>query len=569
MAESVRAEARRRRLARRGVLTAAVIAVLIAGGAGAWAAARSPSLPYVTGAVRLASVAQVIQSRGTLEPVDAAEVDFPTAGLVAAVNVSLGQHVAAGAPLARLDTTALVAEQAGAIARLTAAESSLAAAEESASQPAASQPPPASSTTTAASAVGGDSSTQARHELAAAAKQAQGTQSAARTVQGLLGKDIAACTAALAGHAASSSPSSSASPTPSPTPTPSPGASVRSSAPASADVGAPGGISPRAATAGQDCLALLREALGDASQVSAGQGVLTHSLVTLLAGASDHSPASAGGAGADPSVQHRSAAPPAPASPEQIAADQAAVSLDRARVAAAGQALAEAVLTSPISGVVAAVNVQPGDAVTGLATSPAEIVVLGSGGFDVSTTVTAANRAQLAVGDTATVTPDGSTSLLTGTVASIGILPATSGAAAAYPVTIRLTGTPAGLVAGAGAGVSIVVRHAGDTLAVPTSAVRTIGARSVVRVLSGSRLRVVSVTVNAVGATYTAVRSAELTVGERVVLADLATALPSSQAGVRAARLAAGGGKFGGGKFGGGKFGGAGAFTGGGAGRGG
>jgi len=64
-------------------------------------------------------------------------------------------------------------------------------------------------------------------------------------------------------------------------------------------------------------------------------------------------------------------------------------------------------------------------------------------------------------------------------------------------------------------------------VAVPTSAVQTIGSRSVVEVVSGDTPTVKRITVGVVGTTYTQVLSG-LYVGQSVVLADYSEAVPSS-----------------------------------------
>ena len=61
----------------------------------------------------------------------------------------------------------------------------------------------------------------------------------------------------------------------------------------------------------------------------------------------------------------------------------------------------------------------------------------------------------------------------------------------------------------------------------PTSAVTTFGNRHTVEVLDGGTTRQVSVTVGAVGDTWTEIKHG-LTGGRQVVLADLSAPLPSS-----------------------------------------
>jgi multidrug efflux pump subunit AcrA (membrane-fusion protein) len=68
-----------------------------------------------------------------------------------------------------------------------------------------------------------------------------------------------------------------------------------------------------------------------------------------------------------------------------------------------------------------------------------------------------------------------------GTVTSIGIVAATSsGGSATFPVTIAITGSPAGLYAGGTANVTIIVKQLPDVLTVPTAAVHTVNGKTVV-----------------------------------------------------------------------------------------
>ncbi len=253
----------------------------------------------------------------------------------------------------------------------------------------------------------------------------------------------------------------------------------------------------------------------------------------------------------------------APASAAQIAADQASVDAANAMVPVAQQSLDQARLISPISGLVAAVNVTSGQSVTA-GSSTAAIVVVNPGSMEVMTTVSDSNVAAVKVGAKVTVTPNGTDSPTAGTVVAIGLLPAASttstgtassgsSSGVAYPVTIGLNGGGGALFAGSGAAVSIVVSSVAHALAVPTSAVRTLGNRHVVSVLRDTKLTSLAVEVGAVGMTFTQVTSG-LSEGDQVVLADLNAPLPTSNTTLRGI----GGGGLGGGGFGGGGFGGAG-----------
>ncbi len=301
---------------------------------------------------------------------------------------------------------------------------------------------------------------------------------------------------------------------------------------------------------------------------SPGTGTGTGGTGSAGAGSGRGTPSSGSGAGGSAAGSSRTASGStrAPVSAAQIAADQASVDSANATLAVAQQGLDQAQLISPITGVVAAVNVRPGQSVNA-GSSTAAIVVLNPGSAEVMTTVSESNVASVKVGAKATVVPDGTDTPTAGTVVAIGLLPTASTASTAsgasgasassstsggvsYPVTIGLTngGVTGGgqLFAGSGAAVSIVVSSATNALAVPSSAVHTIGNRHVVSVLRGGKMTSVPVNVGAVGVTFTQVTSG-LSEGDQVVLADLKASLPTSNTTLRGIGGGGGGGAFTGG----------------------
>jgi hypothetical protein len=165
------------------------------------------------------------------------------------------------------------------------------------------------------------------------------------------------------------------------------------------------------------------------------------------------------------------------------------------------------------------------------------------------------------------VTPDGSNTPVHGTVTAIGLLPvsttssssssssATRGtsataassssstssstsSSATYPVTISLDS--GGLYSGSGADVSIVVNKLTNVLAVPTSAVTTLGPLHTVTLQSGGKAARRVVVVGASDATFTQITSG-LTAGQHVALAQVNLPVPSS-GNTNLARLAGGAG---------------------------
>jgi HlyD family secretion protein len=213
-------------------------------------------------------------------------------------------------------------------------------------------------------------------------------------------------------------------------------------------------------------------------------------------------------------------------SAEELVAYQKAVDAAAVDLSVAEQALRQAELRSPIRGTVVAVEIEPGDAVTaGSATST--IIVRGDGGYEVTATVGIDDLPDLAVGQPATVTPDGSGTPIGGEVVNVGIVGSTDGASTTYPVTIGLTGDSSDMRSGSIASVAISTDDATWALAVPTSAVHAGQGGDTVTVLEDGTTSEVDVTVGAVGAEWTEITDG-LESGQVVVLADLDEPLPGT-----------------------------------------
>jgi multidrug efflux pump subunit AcrA (membrane-fusion protein) len=213
-----------------------------------------------------------------------------------------------------------------------------------------------------------------------------------------------------------------------------------------------------------------------------------------------------------------------------LAADQQAVDAAAADVAMAEQAMNQATIGSPIDGTVVAVNLNVGDTVSA-ASSTANVVVEGAGGYEVATTVSVDRVGQVAVGQPATLVPDGGRKALTGKVAYISVVPTTSSttsdATPTYLVIVGLNQNDSNLGNGSTGSVSITTGSATAALAVPTSAVTAFGNRHTVQVIEGGGPRRVAVTVGAVGNTWTEIKGG-LRAGQEVVLANVSEPLPSS-----------------------------------------
>ena len=210
----------------------------------------------------------------------------------------------------------------------------------------------------------------------------------------------------------------------------------------------------------------------------------------------------------------------AAASGAQVNADQAALTAAQSALANAQQAQSDATLTSPIAGTVAALNLTVGQQVAGGGTpsgsagtgatgnsggattgaagaggtttgsttaasgsttaANAQVVVIGTDAFTVAASVDDTQVGQIKTGDQAEITPDGSTSVVYGTVASVGMLATQTSGVATYAVSIAVTGSPPGLYAGASAQVSIIVRQLTSALTVPSAALHASGSGVVV-----------------------------------------------------------------------------------------
>ena len=191
--------------------------------------------------------------------------------------------------------------------------------------------------------------------------------------------------------------------------------------------------------------------------------------------------------------------------PQQIAADQAAIDTAQAELTVAEQSLTEANLTSPIDGTIVSVGISVGDTVSANS-STAVIVIIGTQSFEVSGTLSSAQVASVKVGDSADVQVDGLDGTIDGTVSQVG--PVQSGTSGyTYPVVVALPSTATGLFAGSTANVVIATGAVSHVVAVPTSAVQSFGTRSYVEMLSSGTLTRKVIKVGMVGDTYTQVLS--------------------------------------------------------------
>lgn len=524
---------------------------------------------YRTASVERADVDATIDSLGTIEPVNQASLSFPVAGTVSRVPATVGQHVTVGQTLAQLDTTSLDAQVASARSTVAAAQAKLAADQSSQAVPtvtAAVAPSAFSTQTTSgdnAHAAGTGSSNpalSARDTLSKQQDQLINDQHRADQDLTQEKRDLTTETNSCQAFVSVTN-----------------GSTTQVATNHSQRHGRPlPDVTATAAPADpSQCQAAISAVLADQAAVDRDQQAVTADLPALSAAIttfmttapvtppapSPHptaTPSAArsarttatptGTANRTPAALRPPSTAPAvrAASPQQLASDQAAIDAAQAQLTEAQQAHDQAELRSPIEGTVGLVTISAGEAVPGSSASP-QIVVIGAGTHQVTTSVSDTSVRSVTVGDTATVVPSGTSAALHGQVVSIGLL-GTSGStgsgSVSYPVTIGLTDTDQPLFAGQSASVSIMLAHASDALTVPSSAVQHRNSASTVAVLHNGTAENVDVTLGVVGPTRTQVL-AGLNPGDQVVIADLSRPLPTSDI-QNLRRLTGGGGRAGG-----------------------
>ena len=263
----------------------------------------------------------------------------------------------------------------------------------------------------------------------------------------------------------------------------------------------------------------------------------------------------------------------------QLTADQAAVTAAQGQVSSAQSALDSAVLTSPISGVVASVSMSVGDIVAGsssgngssgrgstsqsaasTSSSSDQIEVIGTQAWVVDATVDDTEVGLIKNGLQAQITTGAGTDPIYGTVSSVGVIASTSSTTPSYPVVVQVTGTPTGLHAGASATVALIYRQLANVLTVPTLAVHQSNGKAVVYEMSGGKQVAHTVTTGLASGGVVQIESG-LASGDEVVVAIPQVARTGATTG---GTPGGGFGGFGGGGFGGGGFGGGGGGFGGG-----
>ncbi len=183
------------------------------------------------------------------------------------------------------------------------------------------------------------------------------------------------------------------------------------------------------------------------------------------------------------------------ASDEQLAADEASVLAAESSLTQAQDAVEDAVLRSTIAGTVTHVGLEVGDSAgsgssssqpstgtgsssssTSTDTASGTITVVSTGRFVVDATVSSSDVEKVEKGMQAEITVSGIDETVYGTVSEVGLVAETdSSGAAAFPVTVEVTGERDDLYSGTAADVAVVVSQRTDVLTVDSRAVQADG----------------------------------------------------------------------------------------------
>ncbi|HWF15625.1 MAG TPA: efflux RND transporter periplasmic adaptor subunit [Acidimicrobiales bacterium] len=517
---------------RRAVLIGALaFALVVGGGVAAWAEVSGGTTGYRMATVTRADIGTTLTIVGNVEPVSDAAPSFQVAGKVATVNVTPGAQVTAGETLGTLDTTALSETVSSAQSTLSSDEAKLAEdeANESASTPSSSNgsnsttstSPSSTTTTTAPGRTGGTPSGGGQSATVTADQnkltQDQSTLSLAQQQEAAdLAQAQSDCTSAN-----TSTPTGQA-------------ACETALQTVSADEQQ---VSKDQTTVSKD-EATLAQALtaesssGGGATGNSGSSPTAHAVAADPTSTGNTGSGGSGGTGSTASNSRDASSSTGSSStsantdtPEQIASDQAAIDTAEANLTEAEQSLKEATLTTPINGTVVSVGITAGDTVSA-GSSTAIITIVGTKSYEAQATLDSSQIPTVKVGQTATAQVDGVDGTIQGTVSQVGPVQSTS-SGFTYPVVVALPDSVAGLYAGSTANVNVSTGSVSNVLAVPTSAVQTVGSGSYVTELENGQLTRKVIKVGMVGDVYTEVDSG-LSAGQSVVLVDYAEPVPSS-----------------------------------------
>jgi multidrug resistance efflux pump len=597
----------RRTWVRRALPAAAVAVIVVAGTVVTRVNANaSPIDTYRTTTATTGSVEQRLNLTGSVQRVNQMSQSFAVTGTVSTVKVSVGDTVTAGQVLATLDPaplrralTSATASLAKAQATLESDQSSTATATSSASTttgtssttrtaatPVATPVATATPTTTARTA-----SPSVRSDAGASLARAQRRVTGA---QRAITADLRRASAALA-QCAPFFPSESSPAAPSPTSTSTPTATTTTADPSPTSTSTPTASTTTAATAVtrpstaqiRECVGALRTAPTQ-QQIQRDQQELTDSQASLMttvtlaitttsstantrgttsrsttSGQSATSPSSTNQSSSSRSTSIQSSANQSSggltggtgqSGASRAVSDQAAVTNAQAALSRAQADLTSVTLKSSIGGTVGSVSLTNGASSQGKS-----VVIVGVGAVEVTVNVPLASIGTVQVGQQANVTPQGATSTVAGSVASISLLPATSsttgtgsgagqGTSSAssptYPVVVLVPDALPALASGSRADVSLLIGTVSKVLTVPNSALTPLAKGQAMALTLKDGVATRALVKTGYAGTLTTQVTSGLTAGQQVVLADLSTALPTNTTNSR--RFGIGGGATGG-----------------------
>jgi multidrug efflux pump subunit AcrA (membrane-fusion protein) len=507
-------------LLKRRVLLILVLVFAILGGSIVYAQAGKITTTYRTAVVTYGTITQTIGMAGNLAPVSEADLNFTATGTVQAVTAQVGETVVQGETLAALDPTVLAAQLSQAQATLAAAQSKLAqdragptaqSLTSAQNQVAAAQVAVNNATTSLA-----DTKAINAQSVASAQAMVAATQSTITADQAWVDQDNVTLAADELIQAADC---------------PSSPRCAQDTATVNADKAK---LAADLQTLARD-QAALNSATSSLAATTAKAQQSNNQAAAQLASAKQQL------AAAKSSLAAGVTSTPA----QTIQIDEAQIQIDQVNVNTTQHQLDGARLTTPIAGIVAQVNIKPGQSVGAGASTTYAIVVFAPGSYQVTGTVSDSQVNLVAIGQTAQVTPAGSTQAVLGKISAIAPAATIASGVATFGVTAQLTDISNSIKPGISATVSIVVNQVVHVLTVPTSAVHTTATGNTVQVLVNGAPQPVSVQVGASDPTRTEILSG-LKLGQVVVIAVITSNVPSSGSGAGTV-LGGGGGRGGGG----------------------
>lgn len=474
---------------KRVIVPVIVILALAATGGIVYAMQQPAKVSYRTAAATMGTVTQVLPISGNLTAVGQTDLDFGASGRVQAVNVQAGQAVKAGDVLATLDTATLQGALTQAQANLSSAQAKLSL----------DQAGPTA-----------QNMAQAQAAVNTATVSLQSNKTSLADTQAVNAQSVAQAQASLS--AAQSTESANC--------------------PAGASCAADRQATIQAANSYSAAQAKAQQTNDQAqAQVNSAQATLQNAQASLAA------------------LQQGTTS-------QQLQMDQAQVTVAQVSVDTAQRNLNQATLTAPADGTVGQVSVVVGQAVSGSSSSSTgsnsaatstsastthAVSLITPGSYAVTGSVSDAQIGQVAVGQSARVTPAGSTQALSGTVSGVATVATVTSGVATFGVTVTIDGNNPALHAGVSASVSIIINQVSQVLTVPVAAVRTAGAGSTVQVLVNGKPQATPVQVGATDALRAQILSG-LNPGDQIVIATVSSTVPTTTN-----RNGLGGGGFGGG----------------------